>query len=286
MRKPSWLKTRLPLGEEFNRVNAIISKYNLNTVCSSARCPNLSECWNSGTATIMLLGDICTRHCRFCSVKTGNPQGRIDPDEPQRVAKAVKELGLKYLVLTSVDRDDLSDLGAGIFARTVKILKSQNPEIKIEVLVPDFGGKEELLHLVVDSRPDVFAHNLETVERLSSLVRDHRSSYHQSLGVLKKVKNMAPTLLTKSGLMLGLGETKQEVLQTLADLRSAGCDIVTIGQYLQPNRRCLPVARYWTPDEFKEIEAEGRKMGFRQVFAAPLVRSSYQAEKIFFDERA
>ncbi|MEO0004477.1 MAG: lipoyl synthase [candidate division WOR-3 bacterium] len=286
MRKPSWLKTRLPLGEEFNRVNAIISKYNLNTVCSSARCPNLSECWNSGTATIMLLGDICTRHCRFCSVKTGNPQGRIDPDEPQRVAKAVKELGLKYLVLTSVDRDDLSDLGAGIFARTVKILKSQNPEIKIEVLVPDFGGREELLHLVVDSGPDVFAHNLETVERLSSLVRDHRSSYHQSLGVLKKVKNMAPTLLTKSGLMLGLGETKQEVLQTLADLRSAGCDIVTIGQYLQPNRRCLPVARYWTPDEFKEIEAEGRKMGFRQVFAAPLVRSSYQAEKIFFDERA
>ncbi|MEO0049691.1 MAG: lipoyl synthase [candidate division WOR-3 bacterium] len=286
MRKPSWLKTRLPLGEEFNRVNAIISKYNLNTVCSSARCPNLSECWNSGTATIMLLGDICTRHCRFCSVKTGNPQGKIDPDEPQRVAKAVKELGLKYLVLTSVDRDDLSDLGAGIFARTVKILKSQNPEIKIEVLVPDFGGREGLLHLVVDSRPDVFAHNLETVERLSSLVRDHRSSYHQSLGVLKKVKNMAPTLLTKSGLMLGLGETKQEVLQTLADLRSAGCDIVTIGQYLQPNRRCLPVARYWTPDEFKEIEAEGRKMGFRQVFAAPLVRSSYQAEKIFFDERA
>ncbi|MEO0019609.1 MAG: lipoyl synthase [candidate division WOR-3 bacterium] len=286
MRKPSWLKTRLPLGEEFNRVNAIISKYNLNTVCSSARCPNLSECWNSGTATIMLLGDICTRHCRFCSVKTGNPQGKIDPDEPQRVAKAVKELGLKYLVLTSVDRDDLSDLGAGIFARTVKILKSQNPQIKIEVLVPDFGGREELLHLVVDSGPDVFAHNLETVERLSTLVRDHRSSYHQSLGVLKKVKNMAPTLLTKSGLMLGLGETKQEVLQTLADLRSAGCDIVTIGQYLQPNRRCLPVALYWTPDEFKEIEAEGRKMGFRQVFAAPLVRSSYQAEKIFFDERA
>lgn len=286
MRKPSWLKTRLPLGEEFNRVNAIISKYNLNTVCSSARCPNLSECWNSGTATIMLLGDICTRHCRFCSVKTGNPQGRIDPDEPQRVAKAVKELGLKYLVLTSVDRDDLSDLGAGIFARTVKILKSQNPEIKIEVLVPDFGGSEGLLHLVVDSRPDVFAHNLETVERLSTLVRDHRSSYHQSLGVLKKVKNMAPTLLTKSGLMLGLGETKQEVLQTLADLRNAGCDIVTIGQYLQPSRRCLPVARYWTPDEFKEIEAEGRKMGFRQVFAAPLVRSSYQAEKIFFDEQA
>lgn len=286
MRKPSWLKTSLPLGEEFNRVNAILTRHHLNTVCSSARCPNLSECWNSGTATIMLLGNVCTRHCRFCSVKTGTPQGKIEPDESERVARAVKELGLKYLVLTSVDRDDLFDLGAGIFARTVKILKSQIPEIKIEVLVPDFGAKEELLHLVVDSGPDVFGHNLETVERLSPFVRDHRSSYQQSLTVLKKVKKMSPPLLTKSGLMLGLGETKSEVLQTIADLRSAGCDIITLGQYLQPNRRCLPVTRYWTPEEFKELEEAGRKMGFRHIFAAPLVRSSYQAEKIFADERA
>jgi len=286
VRKPAWLKTRLPAGEEFNRVNAILSQHHLNTVCSSARCPNLSECWNSGTATIMLLGTVCTRNCRFCSVKTGNPQGKIDPDEPESVAKAVKELGLKYVVLTSVDRDDLSDLGAGIFAQTVKMLKSKTPELKVEVLVPDFGANENLLRLVVDSGPDVFAHNLETVERLSPLVRDPRASYRQSLAVLKKVKKMAPTLLTKSGLMLGLGETMLEVLHTFADLRSVGCDIVTVGQYLQPSRRCLPVARYWTLEEFKEIEQEGSRMGFKYIFAAPLVRSSYQAEKIFADERA
>ncbi len=234
----------------------------------------------------MLLGTVCTRNCRFCSVKTGNPQGKIDPDEPESVAKAVKELGLKYVVLTSVDRDDLSDLGAGIFAQTVKMLKSKTPELKVEVLVPDFGANENLLRLVVDSGPDVFAHNLETVERLSPLVRDPRASYRQSLAVLKKVKKMAPTLLTKSGLMLGLGETMLEVLHTFADLRSVGCDIVTVGQYLQPSRRCLPVARYWTLEEFKEIEQEGSRMGFKYIFAAPLVRSSYQAEKIFADERA
>ncbi len=277
MRRPEWLKTRLPAGREFDRVNTILRTYRLHTVCSGARCPNLAECWGSGTATIMILGDTCTRSCRFCAVKKGNPQGRIEPDEPERVAKAVRELGIKYLVLTSVDRDDLPDLGAGAFAATVKTVKAYNPGIRVEVLVPDFGARTELLTMVINSGVDVFAHNLETVARLTPLVRDRRASYQLSLTVLQRVKMLNPDLITKSGLMLGLGETKDEVITTLQHLLDAGCDIVTIGQYLQPSRHCLPVARYWTPEEFTEIAGIAKQLGIKKVFSAPLVRSSYRA---------
>ncbi|MEO0070792.1 MAG: lipoyl synthase [candidate division WOR-3 bacterium] len=277
MRRPNWLKTRLPTGEEFNRVNEILNRYRLKTVCSSARCPNLAECWNSGTATIMILGNICTRHCRFCAVKTGNPGGKVEPDEPDRVAKAVGELKIMYLVLTSVDRDDLIDLGSDAFAQTVRAVKEANPQVKVEVLTPDFGAKPNLIKLLVDAGPDVWAHNIETVERLAPFVRDPRASYSLSLTLLKTVKSISPTTVTKSGLMLGLGETRDEIIATLNDLRSTGCDIVTIGQYLQPKRSCLPVARYWTEAEFAELAREGEKMGFRKVFAGPMVRSSYRA---------
>ncbi len=293
MPKPSWLKTRLPTGAEFDRVNELLRKYHLNTVCSNARCPNLTECWNSGTATLMILGDVCTRSCRFCAVKKGNPQGRVDETEPERIAQLVQELGIRYLVLTSVDRDDLSDLGAGVFARTVRLVKQkagasgksadQNgaAPVRVEVLVPDFGGQEELIKQVVEAGPDVFGHNLETVERLTPQVRDRRAGYQVSLTVLQKVKEQAPQMLTKSGLMVGLGETMAEVIATLKDLRAVGCDIVTVGQYLQSSRRALPVARYWGLEEFKAIQAAGEKMGFKKVFAAPLVRSSYRAAELF-----
>lgn len=280
MRKPQWLKTRLPAGDEFGRVNEILNRYRLKTVCSSAHCPNLAECWNSGTATIMILGEKCTRHCRFCAVKTGNPGGKIEPDEPKRVAGAVAELGIKYLVLTSVDRDDLADLGAGAFARTVQAVKEVNPQIKVEVLTPDFGAKPELIKLLLEAGPDVWAHNIETVERLTPSVRDQRAGYALSLSLLRMVKSAAPTMATKSGLMLGLGEMWDEILATLQDLRSTGCDIVTIGQYLQPKRHCLPVVRYWTEAEFAKLAREGGKLGFSNVFAGPMVRSSYKAEEI------
>jgi lipoic acid synthetase len=291
--KPSWLKTRLPTGEEFDRVNELLRKFRLNTVCSNARCPNLTECWNAGTATLMILGDICTRSCRFCAVKKGNPAGKVDETEPERVAQLVQELGIRYLVLTSVDRDDLLDLGAGMFARTVRRVKqillpneehkpgSGAQQVRVEVLVPDFGCRPELIQQVVNSGPDVFGHNIETVERLTPLVRDRRADYRLSLAVLQKVKELMPEMVTKSGLMVGLGETMAEVIATLKDLRAVGCDIVTVGQYLQPSRRALPVARYWHPEEFEKIQAAGEKMGFKKVFAAPLVRSSYRAAELF-----
>ncbi|MCX7732922.1 MAG: lipoyl synthase [candidate division WOR-3 bacterium] len=280
MRKPEWLRFRLPAGPEFIRVNQVLRKYNLNTVCSSARCPNLAECWNRGTATVLLLGNTCTRHCRFCAVTTGNPHGQVDNSEPERVADAILELGLKYVVLTSVDRDDLPDLGAGIFTRTVQLLKKSNPGIAVEVLVPDFQGKRELIQQVLDAGPDVFAHNLETVERLTPAVRDRRADYRLSLSALQLAKRLAPAIRTKSGLMVGLGETEEEVIQTLTDLKSAGCDIVTIGQYLQPDRRCLPVARYYTREELQKLSAHARTIGIPRTIAAPLVRSSYLAEEL------
>lgn len=281
MRKPDWIKTRLPAGDQFNRVNNILQNFNLKTVCSSARCPNLGECWNQGTATIMILGDTCTRHCRFCSVKTSNPNGRVDTEEPERVAKAVSQLGLRYVVLTSVDRDDLADLGAGIFARTVSLIKKENPGVRVEVLIPDFGARSDLIQQVLDSRPDVLAHNLETVERLTPFVRDRKADYYRSLEVLNLAKALAPQILTKSSLMVGLGETTEELIQALHRLRSIKCDFVTIGQYLQPNRRCLPVVRYLAPEEFQRLKTIAGRLGFRQVFAGPLVRSSFRAEEMF-----
>ena len=299
MRKPEWLRTRLPSGPEFDTVNTRLKQHGLHTVCSSARCPNLSDCWGRGTATFMILGDTCTRHCRFCSVATGNPHGTVDDTEPERVAKAVAEMGLRYVVLTSVDRDDLPDLGAGIFARTVREIRSQKPKtrmqnvagpasslkrqasgVRVEVLTPDFGGREELIEQVVAAGPDVFGHNLETVERLTPSVRDRRASYRRSLAVLATVTRVAPGMTTKSGLMVGLGETGDELRSALRDLRSVGCDIVTVGQYLQPDRRCLPVERYVNPEEFAALEKEALAMGFKSAFCGPLVRSSYHAEEV------
>src|SRR5512139_1163287 len=283
MRKPEWLRTAVPAGAGFEATNERLRAYGINTVCSSARCPNLAECWGRGTTTFMILGDTCTRHCRFCAVKTGNPQGAADETEPQRVARAVAELNLLYIVLTSVDRDDLPDLGAGIFARTVSAVRSavSSRRVLVEVLTPDFGGREGFVRQVVEAVPDVFGHNLETVERLSPGVRDPRADYHRSLDVLATVKRIAPKLTTKSGLMVGLGETDDELRQALRDLRSVGCDIVTVGQYLQPARRCLPVERFVTPAEFAALEKEALAMGFRAALCGPLVRSSFHAGSVF-----
>jgi len=319
MRKPDWLRTAVPSGAEFEATNERLRAHGINTVCSSARCPNLAECWGRGTATFMILGDTCTRHCRFCAVKTGNPQGAVDGTEPERAAQVVSELGLRYVVLTSVDRDDLLDLGAGAFAETVRQVKRaggrgfkgsgsepgpqdpgtleplngrqssfvnrHSPIPLVEVLTPDFGGREELIRQVVEAAPDVFGHNLETVERLSSSVRDPRASYRRSLEVLATVKRVAPKMTTKSGLMVGLGETDDELRQALRDLRAVGCDIVTVGQYLQPTRRCLPVDRYVTPDEFAALEKEALAMGFKGALCGPLVRSSFRADSLFRSPR-
>ncbi|HDQ99756.1 MAG TPA: lipoyl synthase [candidate division WOR-3 bacterium] len=278
-RKPDWLRARLPRGEEFERVNARLRDCGLNTVCSSARCPNLAECWNRGTATFLILGDVCTRHCRFCSVATGVPDGAVDETEPERVAAAVATLGLRYVVLTSVDRDDLEDLGAGLFAATVRAVRARTGA-RVELLTPDFGGREPLIARVLDTAPAVFGHNLETVERLSPAVRDPRADYRRSLAVLAAAKRLAPDLPVKSGLLVGLGESDAEVSAALADLRGAGCDIVTIGQYLRPARHCLPVARYVEPDRFRCWEEEALTLGFRTAFCGPLVRSSYLADRL------
>jgi lipoic acid synthetase len=295
MRKPDWLRTTVPSGAMFEAINERLRAYGINTVCSSARCPNLAECWGRGTTTFMILGDTCTRHCRFCAVKTGNPQGALDATEPERVARAVAELGLFYVVLTSVDRDDLPDLGAGTFAETVRQVRMQSAKGKaqddragfalVEVLTPDFGGREELIRQVVETGPNVFGHNLETVERLTPKARDPRASYRRSLDVLATVKRIAPQMTTKSGLMVGLGETDDELRQALRDLRSVGCDIVTVGQYLQPARRCLPVERYVTPEQFVALENEALAMNFRGALCGPLVRSSFHAEEVAAAQR-
>lgn len=310
MRKPEWLRTAVPAGAGFEVTNERLRAHGINTVCSSARCPNLAECWGRGTTTFMILGDTCTRHCRFCAVKAGNPPGAADETEPQRVAQAVTELKLLYVVLTSVDRDDLPDLGAGAFAATVRALAesftlgehsgSKGPSgeiprfapltrndtprprerVLVEVLTPDFGGREDLIRQVVEAKPDVFGHNLETVERLSSRARDPRASYRRSLEVLATVKRLDANMTTKSGLMVGLGETDEELRQALRDLRSVGCDIVTVGQYLQPARRCLPVERYVTPEEFVALEKEALALDFKGALCGPLVRSSYHAAEV------
>lgn len=280
LRKPTWLKTRLPSGDGFESLNAVLSGFGIATVCSAARCPNLHECWSWGTATFMLLGEVCTRACRFCAVRKGNPRGVVDQTEPERVAAAVAAIGMRHVVLTSVDRDDLDDLGAGIFAATVRRLRQRAPDCRIEVLAPDFGGQERLIGQVIDTRPDVFGHNVETVERLAPQVRDRRASYELSLGVLATVKRLAPGISVKSGLMVGLGETDAEVMQAVRDLRDSGCDIVTVGQYLQPSRRCLPVQRFVSPNTFADYEAVARRLGFGQVLCGPLVRSSYRAAEL------
>ena len=281
IRKPDWLRVALPSGQEYDRVRTEVNSLNLNTVCKEAACPNIAECWGAGTATIMILGDTCTRGCRFCNVKTGNPRGIVDWDEPQRVAEAVRDLGWKYLVLTAVDRDDLKDGGAEIFAQTVRAIHGMVPGSKVEILSGDYRGDLAALDVVMDARPDVFAHNLETVRRLSPKVRDKRATYDQSLRVLGHAKNRAPERYTKTSLMLGLGETDAEIERAMDDARGVGVDIFTMGQYLQPTKRHLPVVEFVTPQHFDELGRLATSKSFHQVVSSPLSRSSYHAEQAF-----
>lgn len=279
--KPSWLKVKAPTGEDYFRIKDMLSDLKLATVCQEAQCPNIGECWGGGTATFMLMGEVCTRGCRFCAVKTGNPKGVIDREEPQKVGWAIGQMGLEYVVLTSVDRDDLEDQGANHFAETIKVIKANDSKVIVEVLTPDFRGDRELVKILTEAKPDVFAHNVETVERLQKGVRDPRAGYQQSLNVLKWVKEIDPTRFTKTSLMLGLGETDEEVLQTLKDLRSIGCDVVTFGQYLQPRKRLLKVEEYVTPEKFKFWEEKALELGFMYCASGALVRSSYRAGEFF-----
>ncbi|HEY8485995.1 MAG TPA: lipoyl synthase [Limnochordales bacterium] len=279
--KPDWLRVTLPFGPTYAHVLDVVSRLRLHTVCQEALCPNVGECWGHGTATFMILGWVCTRACRFCAVATGNPRGAVDPDEPERVAQAVEELGLQYVVLTSVDRDDLPDGGAQHFARTVRAIKARTPHVRVEALTPDFQGDLRAVEVVVDSGLDVFAHNLETVRRLTPRVRDPRAGYDQSLAVLAHAKAHRPDVLTKSSLMLGLGETEQELREAMEDLRRVGVDILTLGQYLRPTRHHLPVERYVTPAEFERYRQWALEAGFVEAFSGPLVRSSYRAERVF-----
>ena len=279
--KPAWIKMRAPAGERYLELKGMMKELNLATVCQEAQCPNIGECWGGGTATIMLMGDTCTRGCRFCNVKTGNPKGKLDLEEPRKVAHAVSKMDLEYIVLTSVDRDDLPDGGSAHFARTVALLKELTPGLIVEVLTPDFRGDEGQIRAIVDAEPDVFAHNVETVERLTKRVRDPRAGYAQSLRVLEYVKEYDESRFTKTSVMLGLGETDDEVMQTLRDLRGVGCDVVTFGQYLQPQKRHLSVEDFVTPDKFRWWQSEAEGMGFLYVASGPLVRSSYRAGEFF-----
>ncbi len=279
--KPEWLKVRAPAGEKYHEIKDLLKSLNLATVCQEARCPNVAECWGGGTATFMLMGEVCTRGCRFCSVKTGNPKGRIDNDEPEKVGFAIAQMNLDYVVITSVDRDDLPDEGSGHFARTVATIKANKPELLVEVLTPDFKGHKEFIAKIVDAKPDVFAHNIETVERLQKRARDPRAGYAQSLGVLAFVKKHDPTRYTKTSIMLGLGESDDEVMQTLRDLRAVDCDVVTFGQYLQPTKTKLKVEEFVTPEKFAWWKSRAEEMGFLYVASGALVRSSYRAGEYF-----
>jgi len=283
--KPEWLKVRLPSGDGYERVRKLLRRLDLHTVCEESRCPNMAECWGGGTATVMLMGDVCTRGCRFCHVSSGQRPAPLDPDEPRHLAEAVAELGLRYLVVTSVDRDDLPDQGAGHFAEAIRSLKARSPDTLLEVLIPDFQGQEPLLQTLVEAGPDVIAHNVETVRRLTPTTRDPRASYDQSLAVLAAVKvaGAARGLRTKSSLMLGLGETREELGQAFRDLRSVGVDVLTLGQYLQPSSWHLKVERFVPPAEFEELRQEAMSHGFMYVAAGPLVRSSYRAAEFFLE---
>lgn len=272
--RPEWLKVRLPSGEGYTKTKNIVKEFELNTVCEDARCPNMAECWGNGTATFMILGDICTRSCGFCNVKTGKPVG-LDFDEPRRVARAIEAMGIDYAVITSVNRDELPDGGASIFAETIKQIRKRSPQCTVEVLIPDFKGDHEALLTLLKAKPDVLNHNIETVARLYSKVRP-QANYNQSLELIQRAKKEGA--VTKSGMMVGLGERADEVLKVMEDLKSYGCDIATIGQYLQPSKKHLPVDRFVHPIEFAEYKAYGYVLGFNIVESGPLVRSSYHAE--------
>ncbi len=274
-RRPDWLKVRLPFGEGYNGVKGIVENNGLHTVCQEARCPNIAECWERRTATLMILGDVCTRSCGFCAVKTGKPLF-LDRDEPRRVGEAVKKMGLIHAVITSVNRDELPDGGAGIFAETIRQIRQQVPGCKVEVLIPDFKGDTHALNIVIDAKPEILNHNTETVPRLYHPVRP-QGRYEWTLNVLEFAKQKG--MVTKSGLMLGLGENTDEILEVMSDLRRVKVDILTLGQYLQPTKKHLPVYRFVRPDEFAMLKKEGMQMGFRHVESGPLVRSSYHADE-------
>jgi len=279
-RKPDWIRVRIPSGGKYAQVLSNVKANRLATVCEESKCPNIGECWNAGTATIMLMGDVCTRACRFCSVDTGNPRGWLDLEEPANAAESVRLMELNYIVLTSVDRDDLDDGGAAHYAACVRAIKEVNPQTAVEALTPDFQGRLECIETVVDSGLTVFAQNVETVRRLTHPVRDPRASYDQTLSVLAHAKKHRPDVLVKTSLMLGLGETDDEVRECMDDLRSINVDIVTFGQYLRPTANHLPVERYVTPEQFEVFRNEGLAKGFLEVVSGPLVRSSYRAERV------
>ena len=278
--KPKWLRAKMPSGIGYSKTRDAVREHRLSTVCEESMCPNIGECWNAGTATIMVLGSVCTRACRFCAVDTGNPKGWLDPEEPANTGRAVRLMGLDYVVITSVDRDDLVDGGASHYAACVREIKERNPGTAVEALTPDFNGVRAHVEVVVDSGLDVFAQNVETVKRLTHPVRDPRAGYEQTLNVLQYAKQHRPEVLTKTSLMLGLGERDSEIMQTMDDLRGAGVDILTLGQYLRPTPYHLAVERFVTPDEFEAYRAEGLDRGFVEVVAGPMVRSSYRAEQV------
>ena len=276
--KPKWLKVKLPTGENYRKVRSLVDEHKLHTICESGNCPNMGECWGEGTATFMILGNICTRSCGFCAVSTGKPL-EADPFEPARVANSVKLMGVKHAVITSVDRDDLTDGGSEIWVKTIELVRAKSPGTTMETLIPDFAGNWDNLQRIIDVAPDIVSHNLETVRRLTKQVRI-QAKYDRSLEVLFRLKKGG--MRTKCGVMLGLGETRDEVLETMEDLRSVQVDVLTLGQYLQPTRKHLPVQEFVTPEQFKEYEEIGLKMGYRFVESGPLVRSSYHAEKHLF----
>ncbi|TBR18217.1 MAG: lipoyl synthase [Chitinophagaceae bacterium] len=278
VKKPSWLRVKLPIGESYKHVRQLVDTHKLHTICESGNCPNMGECWGAGTATFMILGNICTRSCGFCAVATGRPEP-IDWDEPQRVAEAINLMKVKHAVITSVDRDELKDGGAKVWYNTIRAVKALNPETTLETLIPDFKGEKENIQFIIDAAPEVVSHNIETVERLTRQVRT-QAKYERSMGVLKYLKSKG--VRTKSGIMLGLGEQKEEVIQTITDLAENGCDVVTIGQYLQPTKNHLPVHRFIHPDEFAAYQEIGYKLGIDYVESGPLVRSSYHSERHVF----
>jgi len=283
-RKPGWIRVKAPVSREYAATREIVRAHNLHTVCEEAACPNIGECWTKAHATMMIMGDTCTRACAFCNVKTGLP-APLDTAEPDNVAAAVRKLGLKHVVITSVDRDDLADGGAEHFAKVIRAIRAASPGTTIEILTPDFLRKDGAIEVVMDARPDVFNHNLETVPRLYLNIRPG-ARYFASLRLLQKAKELMPAGFTKSGLMVGLGESREEIMQVMDDLRAAGVDFLTIGQYLQPTRKHAPVDRFWTPDEFKALETTARAKGFLMVSATPLTRSSYHADSDFAQMKA
>ncbi|WP_238784620.1 lipoyl synthase [Blattabacterium cuenoti] len=276
-KKPNWIRVRIPIGKNYKELQKLVSLHKLNTICQSGSCPNIGECWGKGVATFMILGNICTRSCKFCGVKTGRPEN-VDWQEPEKVAKSIKILKIKHAVLTSVNRDDLKDMGSSIWVKTIQMTRYLNPDITIETLIPDFKGNQKIINQIIDTYPEVISHNLETVSRLTKQIRV-QAKYDRSLEVLQYIKKKNKNIRTKTGIMLGLGEKKEEILETMKDIKNSQVDILTIGQYLQPSLKHFPVRFFVDPDQFQELKEIGLQMGFKYVESGPLVRSSYHAEK-------